>query len=301
MTYKDISNDLFLIDLDQNITGFRKFISAWLYKGASTSFLVDPGPSNSINQLLEVLETLEVKILDYILLTHIHIDHAGGAGALLEKYPDATVICHSKGIDHMVDPQKLWEGSLKVLGDIARAYGEVVPIPKNKIISKELLDTDEGQIRVIPTPGHAIHHQCFEFKDWFFAGEVAGVRHLSGHGVYARPATPPVFKLEISLSSLDQMIELNPKSLCLGHYGFVEMPNPFLCQAREQLLFWVETVKKEMAAGTDNLTSRIVQKLKLTDRLTAEFNHLEKDIQQREEYFIGNSIKGMLHYLQKQA
>ena len=301
MVYKTISNNLFLIDLDQNITGFRKFISSWLYKGISTTFLVDPGPSSSVNYLLETLETLDVKNLDYILLTHIHIDHAGGTGAVLGKYPDAMVICHPKGIDHMIDPQKLWEGSLKVLGDIARAYGEVIPVPAEKIVAKDLLETDEGQVAVIPTPGHAIHHQCFQFKDWLFAGEVAGVRHFSEHGVYARPATPPVFKLEISLASLDRVIELKPKTLCLGHYGFVDQPDPYLRQAREQLLYWVETAREESAQGTDELTSRIVQKLILTDRLTAEFNHLEQDIQQREEYFISNSIKGMLHYLQKQV
>ncbi len=301
MAYECISDKLFLIDLDQKVTGFRKFISSWLYKSTSISFLVDPGPSSSINRLLETLETLDVKYLDYILLTHIHIDHAGGAGALLKKFPDAMVICHPKGIDHLVEQKKLWEGSLKVLGDIARAYGEVIPIPPERIVSKELLETDEGRIITIPTPGHAIHHQCFGFKDWLFAGEVAGVRHLSDHGVYARPATPPVFKLETSLSSLDRVIGLNPKTLCLGHYGLVENPESFLRQAREQLILWVETAKLEMKTGTGDLIPRIMQKLILADKPTAAFNQLEKDIQQREEYFIGNSIKGMLHYLQKQT
>ncbi len=301
MAYSKISDNLYLIDLDQDIPGFRKFISSWLYLGKSSSFIVDPGPLNSIDNLFETLDKIGIKSLEYILLTHIHIDHAGGTGKLLEKYPEATVICHPKGIDHMIDPSKLWEGSVKVLGDIARSYGKIVPVPPDCIISQEKLETANGPILVIPTPGHAIHHQCFQFQDWLFAGEVAGVRHVSGSDVYARPATPPVFKLEISLSSLDRVIGLNPPNLCLGHYGYLENPSLFLADARKQLLLWVETVKQELAKGKESVTRRIIEELKKKDKLVAGFDNLDEDIKQREEYFFKNSLKGMLHYLQNQS
>lgn len=292
-----ITESLYLIDLEQDLAGFRRFIGSWLYRGESTTFLVDPGPSHSIDRLLSVLAEIPVQSIDYILLTHIHIDHAGGTGKLLEAFPDAHVICHPKGISHMVDPAKLWEGSLKVLGDIARAYGEIASVPAEKISFQEQIDTADGPIKVIETPGHAVHHQCFQFGEWLFAGEVAGVRHKTDSLVYARPATPPVFKLEVSLGSLDKVISLNPANLCLGHFGFVESPQAFLLAARKQLLQWVETVKQQLDAGSADPVADSIAALKSSDPLISRFESLEADIRQREEYFIGNSIKGILQSL----
>ena len=108
------------------------------------------------------------------MLYEVITDHAGGAGALLDIYPDACVICHPDGIAHMVDPEKLWEGSLKVLGKTAEAYGKIVPVPPGKIAFSEQLAN--GLLRAFPTPGHAPHHCCYLIDDLLFAGEVAGVR-----------------------------------------------------------------------------------------------------------------------------
>jgi glyoxylase-like metal-dependent hydrolase (beta-lactamase superfamily II) len=195
MTITKLSSHLYLIDLEQKIRGFRNFICSWLIKGESGTILVDPGPLSTIDVLLKALEKLEVKSVDVVLLTHIHIDHAGGAGRIVEKYPMARVICHPKGIKHLINPDKLWQGSLKVLGDIAAAYGEIIPVPEENIGYEEELETPEGAIHVYETPGHALHHLCYRFKDLFFAGEVAGVGFKVATGLYARPATPPVFKL----------------------------------------------------------------------------------------------------------
>ena len=104
-----------LIDLDIPSLGYTKFISAWLYKGEGGSFLVDPGPARTIPALLDGLTRHGVTRLDLILLTHIHMDHAGGIGDLAEKFPDAKVVCHEKAVRHLLYPVKLWEGSLKVL------------------------------------------------------------------------------------------------------------------------------------------------------------------------------------------
>ncbi|MCK4536940.1 MAG: MBL fold metallo-hydrolase, partial [Desulfuromonadales bacterium] len=147
-------DNLTCIDLDQpSLEGFRKFISCWLYRDEAISFIVDPGPLSTIPHLVDALQKHGVKHLDYILLTHIHIDHAGGAGALFEHFPEARVICHPDGIRHMIEPEKLWQGSLKVLGTLAETFGEIIPVPKNRIGYDELIA--ESGLRCFLTPGHA--------------------------------------------------------------------------------------------------------------------------------------------------
>ncbi len=298
MNYSQPFPNLYLIDLEQNMTGFRKFISSWLYRDNNFTFLVDPGPKNSIEKLIDALKQLHVKRIDVILLTHIHIDHAGGTGRLLEIYPDAMVICHPKGIDHMINPEKLWQGSLKVLGDIAKGYGEIIPVPQEKIGFKNEIKVGSEQIRIIETPGHAVHHLCYSFREFLFAGEVTGVNHIMKNNIYARPATPPRFKLEISLESLDKAIALDPGVICFGHYGYRKDPMTAMQSAREQLILWTDTIREELAKGKDDLEARIVSVLKSRDPAFANLNLVEPDIRIREDYFVRNSIRGMLGYVE---
>lgn len=297
MTYTIADPNLYLIPLDQKLTGFRNFISTWLYKSRELVFLVDPGPTSSIGQLICALQEIGVKRIDYILLTHIHIDHAGGTGALLEHYPDAGVICHPAAIAHMISPGKLWKGSLKNLGVIAESYGEIIPAAAAAIEFKDRIETSDGAIRVFETPGHAVHHLCFHFQDYLFAGEVAGIIHGLKQGFYARPATPPRFELETSLSSLDKVIALDFSMICFGHYGFRTDGKKALEDSRKQLSLWVEVVKNQMKKGQENLEDRIIASLKMQDPAFANIKYLPEDIRQREIYFVGNSLKGMRQYL----
>lgn len=117
----ECGNNLFLIDLDQPREGFRHFISSWILLEKGGAVLVDTGPRSTIPVLKQALRKLGITKIPYILLTHIHIDHAGGTGLLMNDYPEAKVICHPKGIRHMVQPEKLWESSRQVLGPLARS------------------------------------------------------------------------------------------------------------------------------------------------------------------------------------
>ena len=295
--YSCIDKNLILIDLDQKPEGFRRFISSWLYKSEELTFLVDPGPLYSIGALTSALKEIGVVNLNYILLTHIHIDHAGGTGKLLTFFPETPVLCHPKGMDHMVNPAKLWEGTVSILGELALAYGEIVPIPRENIFYEEKIPVGEDTIHVVETPGHAPHHVSYIFKHYLFAGEVAGVHQPLPDRTYMRPATPPKFKLETSLSSLDRVIEKAPDMICFGHYGHHNDALTMLRLAREQLILWTEVLKEHDAHGVDDGMEHLMERLIKSDTCFANYRYLETDLRKREEYFVINSLRGIRGYL----
>ncbi|MFO7982224.1 MAG: MBL fold metallo-hydrolase [Desulfuromonadales bacterium] len=285
------------IDLDQpGLPGFRKFISAWLYRGDDFTVLVDPGPLSSIPHLRAELKRQRVERLDYILLTHIHIDHAGGTGALLETFPEAHVICHPDGVRHLVAPEKLWQGSRKVLGDLAETYGEIQPVPEQSIgFEKQIGHTG---IRTWLTPGHAPHHCCYQLGDLLFGGEVAGVHYPLAHGIFMRPATPPRFILEVALDSLDRMIALQPRSLVIAHYGLVEPAADYLRIGREQLTLWVRGVAANATIEQDKREEAIFAWLLDHDPHFRNIERLPDDVYDRERIFLGNTLQGMVDYVE---
>lgn len=289
-------DNLTCIDLDQpSLEGFRKFISCWLYRDEAISFIVDPGPLSTIPHLVDALQKHGVKHLDYILLTHIHIDHAGGAGALFEHFPEARVICHPDGIRHMIEPEKLWQGSLKVLGTLAETFGEIIPVPKDRIGYDELIA--ESGLRCFLTPGHAPHHVCYLLDELLFGGEVAGVRGEVAEGIYMRPATPPRFMLEVALDSLDRMIDLNPRYLVIAHYGLVEPAMDYLRIGRRQLRLWVKGVAETASHGATDREQALFDWLMKHDGNFRNIKQLEPDIYARERIFFGNTLRGMQEYV----
>jgi len=289
-------DSLVCIDLDQpRMAGFRRFISAWLARINGFTLLVDPGPLSTIPHLLAVLRSHQVTRLDYILLTHIHIDHAGGAGALLQEFPEARVICHPEGIRHLISPEKLWQGSQQVLGELAQLYGEIIPVAKQSIGFEEAVGTTG--LRSFLTPGHAQHHVCYLLGDLLFAGEVAGVRCEIPAGIYMRPATPPRFALPVALDSLDRMIALAPSAMVFAHYGLVEDALVHLHIARRQLLLWVRGVAVAAASAASEQEEAIVSWLLEHDENFRNIAFLPADIRSRENYFLGNTLRGMSEYI----
>lgn len=291
--------DLYLVDLDQSLEGFRNFISSWVLKRQGTTIVVDPGPRATIPVLVEALKKLDVKKIDYILLTHIHIDHAGGTGLLMKDYPDAQVICHDKGIKHMVEPAKLWAGSLKVLGKVAEAYGEIAAIPKDNIQYQQSVQAGPLEFEVLETPGHAVHHISFKLDDLLFAGEVAGVSYPFDDGLYIRLATPPVFIYEVFKSSIEKVAALNVSHFCFGHYGYRRDVKAICDTALNQLDNWMAVVEKHHRAGTEPFAEAVFDEVLKNDRGLSLFSKLPVDVQQREKYFCFNSFKGMREYFKE--
>ena len=295
----EIAPELYLIPLDQDLPGFTSFIGAWIYKGKKT-FLVDVGPAATVPVLVKSLESLGIRHLDAVLLTHIHIDHAGGAGDLAEFFPDVPIICHEKGIKHLADPSHLWEGSLKTLGQTAQAYGPFRSVPRKLLY--DAARYQEDNVMPILTPGHAPHHVSYLLGPYLFAGEAGGVYlDIPGNGFYLRPATPPRFFLETSIKSIDALIVKKPSIICYGHFGMNEHALDMLKTHRDQLLLWEKIIKDEMVhlgeAEEVDFFKSCLQRLLKQDPFLKGFFNMGEAVKKREKGFLKNSIKGFTGYL----
>lgn len=297
---KSCSSTILTVDLPQDIVGFRKFISSWVVLTKDYNFLVDVGPSSTIPVLIKKLECLGINSIDYVFLTHIHLDHAGGIGHLIERFPKLKVVAHKKSIPHLLNPGFIWEGSKKTLGEVAVKYGEIKPVPL-----ENLVDESGDMVKIIDTPGHAAHHLSFQFQGILFAGEAGGV-YLGGldeKEFYLRPATPPRFFFETANSSLDKLLALNAEKICYGHYGFTRDADRMLNLYRNQIFLWKDIIKTVIEESIHKSDEEIAllsfEKLLKEDRIFAGYLKLDKDIQQRERYFVLNSIRGFLGYLRR--
>lgn len=261
--------------------------------------IVDVGPSVTAGDLLDTLKSIGIDKPDYILLTHIHLDHAGGIGKIASKFPHTPVVCHPKAIEQLIDPQRLWEGSLKTLGDVARKYGPIAPVNKKQIHSADQLDP--ARITAIPTPGHAPHHFSYQVKDLLFAGEVGGVcTSLADGDIYLRPATPPRFFMETYLESIDRVIAAKPKCICYGHVGMHRNAQEMLQRHRDQLIQWRQWIKPWFEAdpkNEKNSQNGCLADLLAKDPLLRNFSLLSAEARERERFFLGNSVKGYWGYL----
>jgi len=285
-----------LIEIKQALPGFNRFIGSWVCQD-DLNILIDVGPASTADHLLQSLRSAGLDRVDYVLLTHIHLDHAGGLAGVLEKYPMAKVICHEKALRFLVEPSRLWAGSLEVLGKVAEAYGEPKPVPGANLIAHTQCPLKE--LKVIETPGHAIHHLSFVYNNRLFVGEAGGTFCLVNGEEYLRPATPPRFFLPVSLASIDRLLALENHRLCYGHFGAAEDSHRLLHRAREQLLGWKDIIHDEFRKGKEELINRCVDALLEKDPDLKAFRLMDQETQARERFFIGNSVKGFIGFLEE--
>jgi glyoxylase-like metal-dependent hydrolase (beta-lactamase superfamily II) len=293
-----------IVTIDSNLKYINQdnFINTWVYNSDDLCFLVDPGPSVFMNSLKKSLVQLEIKKKDlkYILLTHPHIDHAGGVAKLLNSYPEAKIICHPKGIKHLINPNKLWEGSLRVLGKAAEFYGKIEPVPEDRIEYQEKLEN--GLISVIETLGHSPHHQSYLFKDILFVGEACGHHFPSDKTIYIRPATPPIFEYDIYLSSIQKLINLNldKYKICFPHWGMRANAAEIIKIAFHQIKIWIKVIDSHFdKIKQSNFMELIFMELKKTDKILSNLKLLSQEIQLREPFSVRQSVAGIVGYIEK--
>jgi glyoxylase-like metal-dependent hydrolase (beta-lactamase superfamily II) len=294
-----LDNRCVLVEIRQKIPGFSRFIGSWVYRGKDLVFLVDVGPASSVDDLLAALQKMSIDHVDHVLLTHIHLDHSGGIGTVLKRFPEAHVICHEKGVDHIVDPQRLWEGSLNVLKDRAEAFGKPEGVERKRVVSHR--DAAVKGLDVIDTPGHAPHHVAYSYQGLLFPGEAAGNYYVVGDTDFLRPATPPRLFLGTFLKSVDRLLALEDQHMCYAHFGEAESSHHMLQRFRSQILRWEETIAREAAVERDDLVSHCVKVLLREDPELRGFFQLSSAVQDRERYFMENSVRGFLGYLKESS
>jgi glyoxylase-like metal-dependent hydrolase (beta-lactamase superfamily II) len=295
-----VAPELFLIPLTPPLSGFRDFISAWVYR-AELTVMIDVGPAATTGQLLGALRQIGVEHLDMILLTHIHLDHAGAIGDVVRAFPQTPVVCHPQALKHLSAPERLWEGSLKTLGATAKAYGPIKNVPAEQLMDSETFS--HALIETISTPGHAPHHISFQIGPYLFAGEAGGVyRAMPSGKAYLRPATPPRLFLEVHRQSLDRLMARKAPHICYGHFGLCTEGEMMLRAHREQLQLWEQVIKGRIADPLDaQWREGCLQQLMAEDPWLAGFARLPEEVRAREHYFIHNSIKGFAEYLTRVA
>lgn len=277
-----------LVTIPQNEPGLRDFIGAWVLRDPNV--VIDVGPSSSVGRLVDSLLGMGVERVDYVLLTHIHLDHAGGIAGFLDRFSTAKVLCHQKGIRHLVSPAKLWEASRKTLGEVALQYGPPSPVDEGRFIPHT--EAAVPGLRVIETPGHAAHHLSFVYQGHLFAGEAAGVHY--GVWDYLRPAAPPPYFIEDGLASIDRLIALGDLPICYAHAGRCPSSRAMLERERAQILRWKGIIEREVAKPGEDILPRCLGRVLELDPDLKGLDLMGEEDRRKESFYVSNAVRGFL-------
>ncbi len=299
--YSEKLND-FTHLLDLKPLGIENFIASYVLTGRKTA-IIETGPTCAVENLLVGLKEIGMKTeeVDYVAVSHIHIDHAGGAGTLLRHLPNARLLVHVKGAPHLINPERLWKQTKQVLGGLAEMYEEIKPVPKERIIAATdgmVIDLGNGvELEVLEMPGHASHELSFYERAHrgIFPGDAAGV-YLNKLDVII-PTTPPPFHLEKTLASLEKLMAMKPEWLYYSHFGPTSDATKKLETYMNQLKLWAKIISEGTRREEDLATiyKRILD-LDPTTRVAADF--VERHLILRRGVIMQN-IEGFVEYFRK--
>jgi glyoxylase-like metal-dependent hydrolase (beta-lactamase superfamily II) len=297
----------FISTLDNLWVGQSRCIATAFLESDGYRALVDPGPGSTLERLYAQLQArgLTIRDMDAILLTHIHLDHAGATGALVRENSRLPVYVHKNGAPHMADPSKLLASAQRLWPkDLQRLFGVTLPVPAENLRvleGGETLAAGSHKLEVVYTPGHASHHvSYFDHQEGVaFVGDTAGVR-IEGYS-YEMPATPPPdIDLGIWETSFTAILERKPGRLFLTHFGFAENPSEHILLFRERLHRWAALAEKAIRTAASD-----------ADAMAAFMSATRADIAlnvpaEEVDHYIFNaglnlSFLGLARYLRKRA
>lgn len=248
-----------ILQVDTRTAGVSKVTAGYLIPAARPT-LIECGPALTIDAVIDALARigLDPGDLAYLIVSHIHLDHAGGAGDLADAFGSATVVVSEIGAPHLVDPSRLNASSRRVYGDLMdEVYGDCTPIDRDRIMGvadRATLDLGGGRVLdLLATPGHAKHHISVLDRDTgaLFVGDSVGVKAPDTGPL--RPATPPPdFDLALAQATLDRYHEIGPARVYLAHYGAIDPPEESIAEASNRLAAWA-TVARDAVAEHDEL------------------------------------------------
>ena len=301
MTLQDLPGGLRAVD---TLTAGMTKVTAGYLIDAPRPTLVECGPALSIDNVIEALHELGMDggDLAFLVLSHIHLDHAGGAGDIARAFPAATIVVSEIGARHLVDPERLNASSRRVYGDLMDSvYGDCTPIDAQRVrgvADGERLDLGSGRaLHLLHTPGHAKHHIAAYDEDTgaLFVGDSVGVK-MPGMTTI-RPATPPPdFDLVLAERTLARYRALEPGVVYLAHYGAVDPPQEALAEASERLSAWAETAERAYQEHNelDHITETLAQRF--ADEVDLELG--DEDAERRVALLSGfrSNAMGFLRY-----
>ena len=258
--------------------------------------VVDTGIGTNKEYLFDALETVGIDLadLEVIAPTHVHLDHAGGAGFLAEKAPNAEVYVHEIGARHLVDPSYLVEGTKAAVGDQWQFYVEPKPVPEDRITELtdgDVIDLGDHELEAIHAPGHAPHQVIFhdEPDRAVYVADAAGIWVPSLQGI--RETTPPPnFDLELALDDVDTIAALDPNVLLYPHFGPVDEDVQDVLEEYETVLSdWVDAVDEQVDALGDE--DAVIEHFVETNEMEDTWGSLKARAE------TGMNVRGVLHYL----
>lgn len=293
--------------LDTLLGGMERMTAGFLINGIEPA-LVETGSQTSAATVRDALhaEGIGPDDLRWLIVTHIHLDHAGAVGDLARAFPSATVVVHEKGARHLLDPTKLIDSAGRVYGPLLdELYGRLEPVPAERLIAAGdgfSVDTGSGRLTLVDSPGHAKHHHAVlhEPTGTLMVGDAVGVR-LPDLGVL-RPATPPPdFDLEQAVRSLQRFRELRPVRVVLTHYGVVPDPNDTLLEAEDILHQWVDVAERTMESSSSSDVGVVAAAL--ADAFAEAPTGLTNEQLQRFEALNGvhSNAAGIVRYLRRRS
>tara|TARA_Y100001972_G_scaffold124328_2_gene173253 strand:- start:2631 stop:3518 length:888 start_codon:yes stop_codon:yes gene_type:complete len=238
--------------LDLKFLGIDHAIAAFLIESNDGPILIETGPHSTYQHLKDQVRQAgyQIEEIKHVLLTHIHLDHAGAAWALARN--GANIYVHPFGAGHLEHPFKLMESARRIYQDqMDYLWGEMNDIPGDKILTPEdgsILEIGGVRIQALYTPGHARHHIAWKLDDLLFSGDVAGVK--IGNGPVVPPCPPPDINLEDWQTSIDRILDSGVKEIYLTHFGLIHDPKTHFQQLRTMLHDWGQWIKKEWEKGT---------------------------------------------------